>query len=174
MNHDPLSPSLSQTFCIIGDRDFKLFFTNSIEKENPNWVLKGFISNLRYTSRNEKTDLDQKSRGLNRPEFNHAALIPIKKSEEWWLLAQDERRKIFEENSHHIGVSAKYLSLISRQLYHCRDLGEEFDFLTWFEFASEYDYKFDELCDILRKTDEWKYVVREIDIRLERSSGMDT
>lgn len=103
-------------------------------KENSNWILRAFISNLRYTSKVEKAELNQKSRGLNRPEFNHAALIPIKKSDEWWALAQDERRKIFEDDSHHIQTTVKYLSVISRQLYHCKDLGEDFDFLTWFEF----------------------------------------
>lgn len=110
-----------------------------------------------------------KSRGLGRPEFNHSALIPIKKSDEWWALAQDERRRIFEEDSHHIRTSAKYLPFISRQLHHCKDLGEEFDFLTWFEFSLEHTYKFDELCEILRKTEEWKYVTREIDIRLKKT-----
>ena len=144
---------------------------NSILPVNSNWILRAFISNLRYTSKDEKIDLDQKSRGLDRPEFNHAALIPIKKSEEWWSLAQDERRKIFEDDSHHIQTSVKYLSVISRQLYHCKDLGEEFDFLTWFEFSAEHDNKFDELCDILRKTEEWKYVTREIDIRLEKDNS---
>jgi hypothetical protein len=136
--------------------------------EKSTWILRAFISNLRYTSRSEKNDLDQKSKGLGRPEFNRAALIPIKKSKEWWLLAQDERRKIFEEDSRHIRTSANYLGVISRQLHHCRDIGEPFDFLTWFEFSSEHDNKFDELCDILRNTEEWKYVVREVDIRLEK------
>src|SRR2546428_7160638 len=28
-----------------------------------------------------------------------------------------------------------YLPAIARRLYHCRDLGEPFDFLTWFEYA---------------------------------------
>ena len=142
--------------------------SNTLYSENSKWELNAFISNLRYTSKEEKIDLNQKSRGLGRPEFNYAALISIKKSEEWWALAQDERRKIFEEDSHHIQTSAKYLSVVSRQLHHCKDLDQEFDFLTWFEFSSEHASKFDELCDILRRTEEWKYVTREIDIRLEK------
>ena len=133
------------------------------------WTLKAFISNLRYTTRAEKTDLDKRNRGLGLPEYNCSALIPIKKSDEWWLLTQDERRKIFEEDSRHIQISAGYLSAISRQLHHCRDLGEAFDFITWFEFSSEHIDQFNELTERLRKTEEWKYVVREIDIRLERA-----
>ena len=73
--------------------------------------------------------------GLGRPEATCAALIPIKKSAAWWELTQEERRQIFEDKSHHIAGSLKYLPAIARQLYHCRDLGEPFDFLTWFEYA---------------------------------------
>ncbi len=142
--------------------------SNTVYSENSKWELNAFISNLRYTSKEEKIELNQKSIGLGRPEFNYAALIPIKKSEDWWALAQDERRRIFEEDSHHIRTSAKYLSVISRQLHHCKDLGEEFDFLTWFEFSWELTYYFDEFCKILRETEEWKYVTPEIDIRLEK------
>ena len=71
---------------------------------------------------------------LGRPEATCAALIPIRKSQAWWDLTQEERRQIFEDKSHHIADSLKYLPAIARQLYHCRDLGEPFDFLTWFEY----------------------------------------
>jgi len=39
---------------------------------------------------------------LGRPTATRAALILIKKSADWWALAQDKRRAIFEERSHHI------------------------------------------------------------------------
>jgi chlorite dismutase len=130
------------------------------------WIIKSFTSNLRYTKRDEKQELNEKSRTLGNPEFNHAAMIPIKKSEAWWQLAQDERRKIFEEDSKHIQSSTRYLPFISRQLHHSRDLGEDFDFVTWFEFSSKHDEEFNSLCYTLRKTEEWKYVDREIDIRM--------
>ena len=35
-------------------------------------------------------------------------LIPIRKNEAWWALAQDERRAIFEERSHHIAIGLEY------------------------------------------------------------------
>jgi chlorite dismutase len=130
--------------------------------------LKGVISNLRYTSGDEKKELNIASRGLNLPEFDCAALIPIKKSDAWWALPQDERRKIFEEDSRHIATSMQYLNKISRQLHHSRDLGEEFDFLTWFEFSSEHSTAFDDLCAALRATKEWEFVTREVDIRLSK------
>ena len=135
------------------------------------WILKGFGSNLRYTNRDEKNILDKQPSILGKSENTYAALIPIKKSEEWWQLTQDERRNILEEQSHHIEIGSKYLSVISRKLYHSRDIGEEFDFLTWFEFAPENQGNFDELLSLLRNSEEWKYVVREVDIRLEKQTG---
>jgi hypothetical protein len=107
-------------------------------------------------------------RRLGRPEATRAALIPIRKSEAWWALPQDERRAIFEERSRHIATGLKYLPAVARRLNHSRDLGEPFDFLTWFEFAPADEAGFDELATMLRATDEWGFVEREVDIRLER------
>jgi len=105
---------------------------------------------------------------LGRPAATLAALIPIKKSARWWELAQDERRAIFEETSQHTAIGLEYLPAIARRLHHSRDLGEPFDFLTWFEFAPEHAAAFDKLVARLRATPEWKYVEREVDIRLTR------
>jgi chlorite dismutase len=105
---------------------------------------------------------------LGREQATRAALIPIRKSEAWWDLAQDERRAIFEERSHHIAEGLRYLPAIARRLYQSRELGEPFDFLTWFEFAPEHEPLFDELVGTLRSTEEWRYVEREVDIRLSR------
>ena len=48
---------------------------------------------------------------------------------------------------------------------------EPFDFLTWFEFAPADENVFDDLVVALRGTEEWRYVDREIDIRLTRSDS---
>jgi chlorite dismutase len=132
------------------------------------WSLRGFSSNVRYTEKAEKEQLHAIQQDLNRPEATCAALIPIHKNEVWWMLAQDERRTIFENKSHHTATGLRYLPAIARKLYHCRDIGEPFDFLTWFEYAPKYSEAFEELVDTLRKTEEWKYVDREIDIRLRK------
>lgn len=132
------------------------------------WVLRGFTSNTRYATSGELTSLRGKQQGLGRPEATCAALIPIRKTAAWWDLAQDERRAIFEETSHHTAIGMEYLPAIARRLHHSRDLGEPFDFLTWFEFAPKDKPAFDELVKRLRETREWKYVEREVDIRLER------
>jgi hypothetical protein len=113
------------------------------------WTLSGVISNIRYVERPEQKEL-------------------IRKTAAWWNLTQDDRRNIFEGKSHHIAEGIKYLPSIARQLYHSRDIGEPFDFLTWFEYAPQHSDAFEELVRTLRKTEEWRYVDREIDIRLIR------
>ena len=133
------------------------------------WSLKAQISNLRYAERPEIDVLKSKQEQLGRPGATQAALIPIRKSAAWWDLAQDERRAIFEARSRHTAIGLDYLPAVSRQLYHCRDLGEPFDFLTWFEFAPDNANAFEDLVARLRATEEWRYVEREVDIRLERN-----
>ncbi len=134
------------------------------------WVLRGATSNERYVTREEKTQLVAKQEGLGRPASVCAALIPIRKSAAWWQLTQDERRRIFEEQSQHNQIGMAYLPAIARRLHHCRDLStaEPFDFLTWFEFAPEHEADFDRLLAALRQSLEWNYVEREVDLRLER------
>ena len=112
--------------------------------------------------------LDKTPPIIGKHENSFAAFIPMSKSEEWWLLTQDERRKIFEEKSDHIKISSNYLETIQRKLFHSRDIGEEFDFLAWFEFEPKSKSVFDDLLGCLRQTEEWKYVTREIDVRVNR------
>jgi chlorite dismutase len=132
------------------------------------WTLNGLSSNLRYAERDEVVRLRSRQEGLSRPEARCAVLIPIRKTQAWWDLAQDERRAVFETRSHHTAVGLDYLPAIARQLYHARDLGEPFDFLTWFEFAPKHRAEFGDLLARLRATEEWAYVEREVEIRLER------
>jgi hypothetical protein len=132
------------------------------------WTLRGVSSNARYVTRAERAQLTARHADLGRPGATRAALIPIRKSERWWQLAQDERREILEERSAHIASGLKVLPAVARQLIHCRDLGEPqpFDFLTWFEYAPEDSSAFEDLVATLRATEEWNYVDREVDLRL--------
>ena len=132
------------------------------------WVLRGVTSNTRYTNRPEVDALVSKQAGLMRSEARCAALIPIRKTAAWWDLAQDERRAIFEEQSRHIGIGLDYLPAVARRLHHSRELGEPFDFLTWFEYAPDHADAFEDMVRRLRDTPEWRFVDREIDIRLSR------
>lgn len=132
------------------------------------WVLRGTTSNERYVTRTEHDALAAVQAPLGRPEATRAALIPVRKSEAWWELSQDERRAIFEERSRHVSTGLRYLPAIARRLHHCRELAEPFDFLTWFEYAPEHATAFEELLGRLRASEEWIYVEREVDIRLAR------
>jgi hypothetical protein len=62
----------------------------------------------------------------------------------------------------------EYLPAVARRLHHSRELGEPFDFLTWFEYAPEHADAFEDLVRRLRSTPEWWYVEREVDIRASR------
>ena len=140
--------------------------------QDASWLLRGITSNERYVVREEKSALVSKQESLGRAASTRAALIPIRKNAAWWALTQDERRHIFEAQSKHIEIGLKYLPAVARQLHHCRDLGpqEPFDFLTWFEYAPSNAQAFDELVRSLRASPEWKYVDREVDIRLVHES----
>jgi hypothetical protein len=132
------------------------------------WVLQGVTSHELYVTRQEHEALLAIQEQLGRPTATRAALIPIKKSADWWALPQDERRAILEERSHHIATGIEYLPDIARRLHHSRELGQPFDFLTWFEYAPTAADAFEALVKRLRATEEWAYVEREIDIRLTR------
>jgi chlorite dismutase len=150
----------------------RLEIRNANLSESPDgarWHLRGVTSNQRYVTREEQSALVALQPQLGRPEAICAALIPITKNAAWWALTQDERRDIFEAQSSHIATGLRYLPAVARRLHHSRDLGEPFDFLTWFEYAPADAAAFEELVTALRRTEEWKYVEREVDIRLIRS-----
>jgi len=135
------------------------------------WTLSGVTSNLRYTNAAEKKVLDATPSVLAKPGATRAALIPITKSVAWWGMAQDERRAVLEQKSRHIAIGSDYLSVVSRQLVHCRDqAAAQFDFLTWFEFKPEDESRFDELLMKLRATPEWDFIEREVELRLEKAA----
>ena len=169
---------VERSSCIIGDPlpgapRIAMIADADPQPEQRAWSLRGITSNERYVTRPEKTALVAKQEGLGRAQATHAALIPIRKNAAWWALTQDERRDILEEQSQHIAIGLKYLPAIARRLHHCRDLGspEPFDFITWFEFAPADTRAFDELLAALRASPEWKYVDREVDIRLKQAAG---
>lgn len=148
----------------------RLAVGQTLPTNQPVFTLQGAVSNERYVTRAEKRDLVAVQAALGRPLCTHGALIPIRKSPEWWLLTQEERRAIFEDRSSHIALGMRALPGVARRLHHCRDLGtdEPFDFLTWFDFSPEDEPKFDDLLGALRATEEWSYVTREVEIRVTR------
>ncbi len=131
-----------------------------------NWVLRGVTALDRYVTRAERSLLAARQDSLGRQSATSAALIPIRKSAAWWNLPPDERRAIFEERSHHIRTGIEYLPAVARRLYHSRELGEPFDFLTWFEYSPDHAAAFEQLVERLRSAEEWRYVEREVDVRM--------
>ncbi len=169
--------SITKIHTVIGqalETASRLDIQNTEVRELPpgsTWLLRGATSNQRYVTRPEQSSLVASQAGLGRLEASCAALIPITKTPAWWALTQDERREIFESRSSHIALGLRYLPAIARRLHHGRDLGEPFDFLTWFEYAPSDATAFDDLVAALRATEEWNYVEREVDIRLIRSDS---
>ncbi|MEY4270979.1 MAG: hypothetical protein RLZZ58_2195 [Pseudomonadota bacterium] len=132
------------------------------------WSLSGTASSLRYTTADERAQLIAANEGADDICRDCAVLIPIRKSERWWALAQDERRDIYAR-SHHMEIGLDYLPAIARQLFHCRDLGGDFDFLTWFEFSKVAEPAFSALLERLRATPEWAFVAHETEIWLAKA-----
>jgi hypothetical protein len=138
---------------------------------NAAWTLRGVATNDRYTTSVEKAELVKRQAPIGRAEATRAALILLRKNAAWWGLAQDERRAILEEQSHHIAIGLRYLPAIARRLLHCRDFGTEqpFDFLGFLDYAPSDEGAFDDMLGLLRATKEWTFFDREIDIRLSRN-----
>jgi hypothetical protein len=136
---------------------------------SPLYTLRGTTGHVRYVTRSEKQTLSVAPPVLGRPEATRASLIPIRKTDAWWELAQDQRREILEERSRHISIGLAYVPAIARRLYHGRELGEPFDFVTWFEYAPSDVPLFAALLAALRATEEWNYVEREVQVDLVRA-----
>ncbi len=129
-------------------------------------MLRGVTSFERYVTRTERSLSEARQESLGRPSATRAALILVRKSAAWWDLTHDERRAILEERSHHIRTGIEYLPAVARRLYHSRDLVEPFDFLTRFEYMLDHAPSFEQLVERLRSTEDWRYVEREVDVRL--------
>lgn len=142
----------------------------SLPPDGMKWMLRGVTSNERYATRSEKEQMVAKQTALGRPNATCAALIPIRKNAQWWSLTQDERRTIFEDRSRHVQIGMRFLPAVARRLHHCRDLegSEPFDFVTLFDYAPADSAAFEEMVAELRASEEWKFVEREVDIRMIR------
>ncbi len=139
----------------------------------------GVTQHLQYTTSEQRRELDARSRS-ELPPSSHtvAVLIPIRKSNEWWELAQDERQTHFqraEGREGHTAIGLKYVDRIYRKLYHSRyaEPASSYDFLTYFEFHDANAEDFRALLDELRNTarnPEWAYVTHEFEIWMTKTS----
>ncbi len=130
------------------------------------WQARGVNSHLRYTSQQEQRELSGHAAPSDRGD-RCAVLIPMSKCAAWWGMAQDQRLAIYAR-SRHMRIGMSVLPEVARTLYHGRDLGEPFDFITWFEFDEPAEAAFEAMLDRLRASEEWDYVCAETMIRLRR------
>jgi len=130
------------------------------------WLLRGVTSSQRYVESPGQANLMSAQPQLGRPGATCAAFIPIRKKDEWWALTEEERHALFGENSNQSASGLRGLPSVARKLHHCRDLSEPFDFLTWFEYEPRDSAAFEDMIAEMRATEEWKYVEREVDVRL--------
>ncbi len=138
----------------------------------------GVTEHLHYTTTAQARLLERDAVAELAPsERTVAVLIPIKKTDGWWSLAQDERNAYFQR-SHalegHTEIGLRLTNKVYRRLYHCRSLGEPFDFLTYFEFEQAHEPEFKELLRRLRDVKvnpEWAFVSDEFEIWLTKTAA---
>ena len=140
---------------------------------------KGNVRHLQYTPSGLRSELQKKSAGpLPGGENTLAVLIPIRKSEAWWSLSQDERQKHFEKNHsrNHAAVGLDYADRIYRKLYHARYSEVrpplEYDFLTYFEFRGVFENLLKELRDRTQNP-EWQFVDFELEVWMNKTGKAD-
>ncbi len=134
--------------------------------------LAGVTQHVVYTNADQRHELAAISATPSGP---CAVLIPIKKSDAWWSLAQDERYARFHglpSARGHYDVGSAYAARIFRRLYHARYLpGSVWDFLTYFEFPEREAPAFRALLAELRdpaQNPEWEYVEREVEVWMRK------
>lgn len=84
----------------------------------------------------------------------YAAVIPIRKSPEWWGLDQEKRAAMMQE---HTAATLPYLKTVKRKLYHSSGL-DDMDFITYFETSKLED--FHSLVLSLEQVQEFRYTRR--------------
>jgi hypothetical protein len=133
----------------------------------------GLPEHLQYTSGEQRSDLNKRSRTELPPGSDTVAvIIPIRKTAAWWALPADERMSHFQKKGDKIGhtaIGAKYVERIYRKLYHTRYAVEstDHDFITYFEFERKHTDDFKSLLAQLRdpqQNPEWGFVDREYEI----------
>lgn len=126
--------------------------------------LRGVVQHLHYTTLDQRTDLVKRSRTELPPSPDMTAVLsPIRKSEDWWAMAHDQRGEHFHKK--HTPIGSPYVETIFRKLYHSRYIpAAGYDFLTYFEFPNDATEIFQKLLRELRETEEWKYVAEEYEV----------
>lgn len=129
------------------------------------WVFSGYVQNTRYVTREELLPPGSRRSFNSRPPRTCAALIALRRSEEWWQLGDAARREIQQTQL----AGLRYLTAMVRRWRHRLDMSDQFDCVTWFEYEPQDSSAFEDLLADWRASEEWKYINRECDIRLIQS-----
>jgi hypothetical protein len=119
----------------------------------------GVTEHLHYTSWDQRQELERRSATELEPsDKTIVVLILVRKSAEWWALAQDPRQAHFQETSGeagHTAIGLTYADRVFRKLYQSRYLNDVtgYDFLTYFEFKDDHVESFRSLLTALRDPD---------------------
>jgi hypothetical protein len=135
-------------------------------------ALVGVAQHPTYTSAAEGRRL----RAVERREpGDMAVLVPIRKSDEWWRLGQDQRLALFRGSrpqGGHVAIGMRFAARVLRRLYHARYLpGSAWDFLAYFELDAADAGAIRELLAAMRDPHEssaWQFVECESEIWLRR------
>lgn len=132
------------------------------------WMLSGLVHHTRYVTRE---DAGFPSRATQRPAASAtcAALIAVRRSRASWDVMQAGRDDLLQPFP---GLQVRrLLSTIIGRWQHPRDLSDQFETVTWFEYASHDAAAFDDLLAEWRASEEWSYVDRECELRLIRGGS---
>jgi hypothetical protein len=137
------------------------------------WILSGLVRNTRYVTREELVPPGKRRFAAHSPSPTCAALIPIRRSAAWWDLDVEARRELQHPQSQRAPFGLQYLQYLSAMIHrwqHRRDLSDQLDNVTWFEYEPRDATAFDDLLADWRASEEWTYIDRECDIRLVRAA----
>jgi hypothetical protein len=139
------------------------------------YALDGATRAPRYTSAEMHAYADKQAcRRQGGRAAPHAIVLPMNKTPEWWEKTPLERHSYFYPHTDHASgcpvkghaqAAEPGITTIFRRVFHNPEgyrRQDEFDFITYFECASEHLPVFDQICRALRDTrqnPEWKYVV---------------
>jgi hypothetical protein len=147
--------------------------SDSSSDSSKTFAVRATIQHLVYTAKEQRDELVARSSKGSGPT---AVIIPIRKSDAWWAMAQDERQAFFVPGKHgrgHAAIGVPYADRIFRRLYHARyaapatPQAERWDFVTYFEFPAGEEGLFRALLGELRDpatNPEWAFVEREMEI----------
>lgn len=135
---------------------------------NASWILRGVASSTRFITRDDASEFTLTSSPSHQSQTPCAALILIRRCYEWWNLDKAERTEFQKDREDLLHTNVPFFSTIAKRFQFQRKRNESFDFMAWIEYEASDAALLDEIASTFRRSREWFFVDREIDIRMER------